>query len=955
MAGSPLPNMLRQLRRVTAHRLDALTDTQLLQAFLRRRCEDAFATLLRRHGPMVFSVCRRVLAEHDAEDAFQATFMVLLRGAGRIGRRDLLAGWLHGVACRVAARARARAIRRGQRERTGFDLAATTSQLAPVAPDAIPALHEEVQRLPAKYRDPIVLCYLQSRTHEEAARVLGWPRGTVAGRLARARQLLHRRLTRRGLVLPAAGLTALLGAESVLALPPTLAAAATALALTITDGAASSAASAILLLAEGEMHAMLLTKLKAIAVAVVFTLAVAAAGMGLAGGPSSALNDANAAAQPPPVPMAFAAQPAPGFGDAKKPSDVAHRDASPDAAWEEVIRLKTDASILTALTLSPTGKVIYGNTSGAVQGWEIATGKALRRFDWPLADAAYCVLAVSPDGKRLIGADRLGGARVWDLETGQQRLALEWRDNEGRRLTIEGTALAADGRRAVTGGNDGAVRVWDMTTGKQLAAVVSLDESVRAVALAPDGKWVAALTSKRLQVWNIATSKQKHSVAIQTPSEAPAELRWSADGSTLVGVYPGSIRHWDAETGIGGGAALKVGPVQPQGVALSPDGRTLATAPANRPIHVIDLRSGKTTATLRFESWPGSIAFSPDGRTLAAARHGSIRLWRFRNTGSTDQPAAKTPAPAVAHGWAPVRELAIADARALTFSPDRRRLAALTGKNLTIWDPEENRKHNTIDWRPTVGSSAALVYGRDGRYLAAADVTGVRVWDAVTTRLVTSIDWPRPRTIRGTTHGKVTAVALGPDLRRAATGTTEGRVTLWDLDKGESVRSIDVVAGAITSLAFSPDGKTLAASEGRLPIVRVWDLATGKEKSRHVHPRLRGERVSLRFAPDSRALALVGREGVTLWDLATGANRDADDRAAAESDTPLAFAADGRTLAVAIRNGPAELIDTATGKTLGRLPHGGEALSVAFAPDGRTLAVGVRSGRVVIWRRRPGK
>src|SRR5262249_368681 len=162
--------------------------------------EGAFAALLARHGPMVLGVCRRVLRHtQDAEDAFQATFLVLARKAGAIGRREALGGWLYGVACRVAARARALLLRhRPTAHRPTADVPEPVGAGAAVdgasGGEVRLALQEEVARLPAKYRGPVVLCYLEGRTHEEAALDLGWPVGTVKGRLARARELLRRRL-----------------------------------------------------------------------------------------------------------------------------------------------------------------------------------------------------------------------------------------------------------------------------------------------------------------------------------------------------------------------------------------------------------------------------------------------------------------------------------------------------------------------------------------------------------------------------------------------------------------------------------------------------------------------------------------------------------------------------------------------------------------------------------------
>jgi RNA polymerase sigma factor (sigma-70 family) len=191
------PDMERIFRGET---ISGLSEWQLLARYLEQRDELAFEALVARHGPMVLGTCRRLLAtESDVDDAFQATFLVLVRRARALGPRDAIGPWLHGVAARVSMRARSQAARRRRIETISPEYSATES--GPVAPDGELAavLDQEVNRLPAKYRSPIVLCYLEGHTHEEAARELKWPLGTVKGRLARARDLLRGRLLRRGI------------------------------------------------------------------------------------------------------------------------------------------------------------------------------------------------------------------------------------------------------------------------------------------------------------------------------------------------------------------------------------------------------------------------------------------------------------------------------------------------------------------------------------------------------------------------------------------------------------------------------------------------------------------------------------------------------------------------------------------------------------------------------------
>lgn len=182
------------------------SDRQLLERFARQQDEAAFTALVRRHGPMVLGVCRRVLDNaHDAEDAFQATFLVLVRRAGSIGKPELLANWLYGVAYRTAKKARANVLRRRAHERLAAAMPRAEPWVEGAWQDLRTVLDQELHRLPDKYRAPLVLCYLEGKTNEEAARLLGWPPGSMSARLARGRELLRERLEgrRRNGALPA--------------------------------------------------------------------------------------------------------------------------------------------------------------------------------------------------------------------------------------------------------------------------------------------------------------------------------------------------------------------------------------------------------------------------------------------------------------------------------------------------------------------------------------------------------------------------------------------------------------------------------------------------------------------------------------------------------------------------------------------------------------------------------
>jgi RNA polymerase sigma factor (sigma-70 family) len=241
-----------------------LTDGQLLRSFLDRRDEAAFEALVRRHGPMVRGVCRRVLRnDHDADDAFQAAFLVLIRKARALSMREVVGDFLHGVAYRTALKARAAAARRRAKERQAPRYEAIDEQ---GRPEWHMLLDEEVSRLPEKYRVPVVLCGLQGHTRKEAARQLGWREGTVAGRLARARALLARRLTRRGVVLSASTLAASMAREASARVSHSLVCSTCNAALLCAAGQAAAVPVQIAALTEGVVRAMFMDKVRNVAV-----------------------------------------------------------------------------------------------------------------------------------------------------------------------------------------------------------------------------------------------------------------------------------------------------------------------------------------------------------------------------------------------------------------------------------------------------------------------------------------------------------------------------------------------------------------------------------------------------------------------------------------------------------------------------------------------------------------
>jgi RNA polymerase sigma factor (sigma-70 family) len=284
MATSPLVELIHQLRRTELLSAGAgSTDGQLLERFISRRDEAALATIVQRHGPMVWGVCRRVLGDyHDAEDAFQATFLVLVRKATSVRPREMVANWLYGVARQTALKARATVGTRRGRERQVAEMPEPAVAEPAGWDELLPVLDVELRRLPDKYRAVVVLCDLEGKSRKEAARQLGVPEGTVAGWVARARVMLANRLTRRGVTLSGGALAAILSQNVASAGVPSL-----VVANTIKVASLSAAGQAttgvipvtVAALTGGVLRAMFVTKIRSVLAVVLVALACIGGGM----------------------------------------------------------------------------------------------------------------------------------------------------------------------------------------------------------------------------------------------------------------------------------------------------------------------------------------------------------------------------------------------------------------------------------------------------------------------------------------------------------------------------------------------------------------------------------------------------------------------------------------------------------------------------------------------------
>jgi RNA polymerase sigma factor (sigma-70 family) len=287
MATSQMSEFIQRLRRTALLRDGAgLTDGQLLENYISRRDEAALAALVRRHAPMVWGVCHRVLCNHhDAEDAFQAAFLVFVRKAASIASRELLANWLYGVAHQTALKARATMAKRRAREKQVKEIPEVAVAEQDLWNDLRPLLDQELSRLPDKYRVAIVLCDLEGKTRKEVARRLKIPAGTLSSRLTTARTMLAKRLARHGLAVSGGALATMLSQKVASAGVPT-----SVLASTIKTASLFSVGKAatkgmisvkVAALIEGMLKSMFITKLKTVMAALLVVLGVVAFGGGL--------------------------------------------------------------------------------------------------------------------------------------------------------------------------------------------------------------------------------------------------------------------------------------------------------------------------------------------------------------------------------------------------------------------------------------------------------------------------------------------------------------------------------------------------------------------------------------------------------------------------------------------------------------------------------------------------
>jgi RNA polymerase sigma factor (sigma-70 family) len=915
-------------------------DAVLLERFVARRDQPSFAPLVERHGRMVLGLCHRVLGHaQDAEDAFQATFLALARGAHRIRRPESLAAWLHGVALRLARKARAR--RRRPVPLLNEPPAPPCHPLAELSlREVLAALDEELNRLPERDRLPLVLCYLEGRTREEAARLLGWTAGALHGRLERGRKRLYRRMRGRGLELPAV----LLPAATEGAVPAALEATTVSASAAFTRGAAPAGASPRAVAWALEAGRPLLSG-RARLLALVLTLTALAAAATVPAFPARV-------APPDTGPRPAAPSRAPEWARDALPAGAVARLGTP--------RFRHGAEVV-ALAFAPDGKgVAAAGGDGLVRLWDVPAGR--ERHAWVRDRGRWRSLAGLTRADRAAVLGRClhyteglavsfsANGKLLGLVAAPDREAVVCDPASGR--IVRGVKLAGRGR-ALALSPDGKALACEIDTGPHSAVALHDLETGRELwqrrgpgsgghlSFLPDGRTVAWASHARRGGRHRILWWDRRTGAERSPPSLGGNLllALARDGRLAVCLGEGdALGLWDVTAGR---EQRRLGKARgARAAAFAPDGEGLAVVgPATSPrslqpseVRLWHVPSGREVGRLKADfASPPHVLFSPDGKVVATAGGDQvIRLFRA-DTG------APLPAPEGHDG----------SVLALAVAPDARHAATRDREGgLWLWGLADGKaRWRAADW------GRALCFSRDGRLISASFSSPARAWDVPTGREL-------PRKGR-----PAVAVALGlaPDGRALAAQGLPDQLQLGEAETGRVIWQVPGPPPALSWAAVSPDGQRVAFANEKGSILLAEACRPGRPQPfAEGAPVVRGRQgarwrdddmvYGLAFSPDGQGLASVRRsDGVSLWEVSTRAVRlsvlpPPGDRMS------LALGPGGRLLATGGLDASVRLWDLFTGRELCRFTgHEGVVCTLAFTPDGRRLLSGSSDGTVLVW------